>query len=428
MESAKPAWPDPYPVRPRPGLDVRVRPPGARSLTNRALLAAALAPGRSVVEGITASDDALAMRDGLETLGAHIEGEGSTWTVSGRNGRFLAPKRTVNVRASGTTARFLTAAAALAEGPTTLDGIARMRERPIDNLVDAMVSLGAPARTLGANGCPPVEIQGGGLPGGHAIIDASRSSQFVSGLLLAAPCAARDVVLELKDGALVSRPFVDMTLDVMRAFGANPVWSSETTLTVPATGYRETHFVVEPDAQGAVYGFCAAAITGGRVVTEQLSGDSKQGDLRILDALEAMGCVVERRATEIEVRGPQRLQGVTVDGNTWPDAVLALAVVAAFAEGPTEVSGLAHLRLKETDRLVALETELRRLGAHAVTGEDSLRIEPKGVRPAVIETYEDHRMAMSFALAGLRAEGIEIRDPGCVAKTWPDFFDVLERW
>lgn len=422
MADAATPWPDPFPVEPRPGLDIRVRPPGSRSLTNRALVAAALAPGRSVVEGVTASDDALAMRRGLAALGVRIEGPGETWTVSGRGGRFAAPQQTIDVGASGTTARFLTAAAALAAGPATIDGTRRMRERPIDDLVDAMAALGAPGRILGHGGCPPVEIRGGGLPGGTAIVDASRSSQFVSGLLLAAPCAASEVALELKEGALVSRPFVEMTLDVMRAFGARPEWTGPATLRVPATGYRETHYVVEPDAQAAVYAFAAAAVTRGRVVVEDLGAASSQGDLGILDALERMGCTVERASRAIEVRGPARLRGVTVDGNAWPDAVLALAVVAAFAHGPTRISGLAHLRIKETDRLAALETELRRIGAGATADADGLRIEPGPVRPATIETYDDHRMAMSFALAGLRVPGVEILDPGCVSKTWPDFF------
>ncbi len=421
-------WPDPYPIQPVEGFDVRLRPPGSRSLTNRALLAAALAPGESRIAGITASDDALAMRRGLATLGVRIHGEGNDWTVAGTGGRFGAPSEAIDVNASGTTARFLTAAACLARGPVVLDGAPRMRERPIDDLVDALTSLGASARILGKNGCPPVELGGGGIPGGHATIDAGRSSQFVSGLLLAAPCAEQEVVLSLRDGALVSRPFVDLTLEVMRAFGARPEWRDAATLAVPPSGYQPADYVVEPDAQAAVYGFAAAAITGGRVLIENLSGDSSQGDLGILDGLEQMGCQVSRRSDAIEVRGPKKLRGIRIDGNAWPDAVLALAVVALFADSPTEVTGLAHLRIKETDRLAALETELRKLGATAHADGDRLRIEPGTLRPAEIETYDDHRMAMSFALAGLRTPGVTIRDPGCVSKTWPDFFDVLATW
>ncbi len=421
-------WPDPFPIQPRPGLDVRLRPPGSRSLTNRALLAAALAAGESRVGGITASDDALAMRSGLGALGVEIRGDRESWTVAGSGGRLAAPAETIDVGASGTTARFLTAAACLARGPVVIDGIQRMRERPIDDLVDALRELGASARILGDGGCPPVELAGGGIPGGTTSVDASRSSQFVSGLLLAAPCAERDVEIRLRRGALVSRPFVDLTLDVMRAFGASPEWSDEATLAVPASGYRANDYLVEPDAQAAVYGFAAAAITGGRVVVEHLPGRSAQGDLGILDALEAMGCEVVRGEDSIEVRGPDQLRGVRVDGNAWPDAVLALAVVALFADGPTELTGLAHLRIKETDRLMALETELRKLGANARAGADGLTIEPGPLRPAEIESYGDHRMAMSFALAGLGTPGIRIKGAACVSKTWPDFFDVLATW
>ena len=415
-------------IRPRDGLDVSFRPPGSRSVTNRALVAAALAPGRSRVEGVTASDDALAMRSGLERLGVTITGDARTWTVDGSGGRLAAPTETVDVRASGTTARFLTAVATLAAGPARIDGIARMRERPIDDLVDALAALGAPGRILGRGGCPPVEMAGGGLPGGEATIDASRSSQFVSGLLLAAPCAERDVVLHLRDGALVSRPFVDLTLDVMAAFGAEAGWLGDASLRVAASGYRARDYAVEPDAQAAVYGFAAAAITGGRVRVEGLGAGSVQGDLGILEALAAMGCRVSRGADAIEIEGSPTLRGVDVDGNGWPDAALALAVVAMYADGPTEIRGLAHLRIKETDRLAALENEITRMGARATASGDVLRIEPGPLHGAAIETYDDHRMAMSFALAGLRTPGVTILEPGCVAKTWPDFFDVLDGW
>jgi len=415
-------------IRPRGGLDVSFRPPGSRSVTNRALVAAALAPGRSEIAGVTASDDALAMRSGLGRLGVAIEGDGRTWTVSGRGGQLAAPSETVDVRASGTTARFLTAAAALAAGPVRIDGIARMRERPIDDLVAALAALGAPGRILGTGGCPPVEMAGGGLPGGEATIDASRSSQFVSGLLLAAPCAKRDVVLHLQGGALVSRPFVDLTLEVMEAFGAQAGWRGDASLEVRASGYTARDYAVEPDAQAAVYGFAAAAITGGHVRVEGLGAGSAQGDLGILDALEMMGCRVTRDADNIEIDGPTTLRGVRVDANGWPDAALALAVVAMYADEPSEICGLAHLRIKETDRLAALENEITRMGASATASGDVLRIEPGALRGAEIETYDDHRMAMSFALAGLRTPGVTILGPGCVVKTWPDFFDVLERW
>jgi 3-phosphoshikimate 1-carboxyvinyltransferase len=427
------ALPDPLPIRPRGRLDVRVRPPGSRSLTNRALAAAALAAGESRLVGATESDDAAAMREGLRALGVPVRVESGAWLVSGCSGRLPARGAVaVDVRASGTTARFLTALAALAEpgSEVTLDGTARMRERPIGELVEALRALGADARALGPGGCPPVRVAGGGLAGGRVSVDARRSSQYVSGVLLAAPCAARDVELVLVEGRLVSRPFVDLTLQVMEAFGAEARWTERGTLVVRAgRPYRARRFEVEPDAQAAAYVFAAAAIAGGRAVVEGIPRGSRQPDLRLLDALAAMGCTVRRDEGAIELRAERgALRGIRWDGDPMPDAVLALAVVALFAEGPTRIENVANLRIKESDRLAALECEIRRLGGRAQTGPDWLEIEPAPLHGAVIETYADHRMAMSFALAGLAVPGVAIRDPGCVAKTWPDFFAALERW
>jgi len=396
-------------------------------------VAAALASGESALVGATESDDAAAMRDGLRALGVPIRVEGEAWTVPGCGGRLPARGAVaVDVRASGTTARFLSAVAALtAQGSVvTLDGTARMRERPIGDLVAALRALGADATALGPGGCPPVRVRGGGLAGGRVAIDARRSSQYVSGVLLAAPFASRDVELALVENRLVSRPFVDLTLQVMDAFGAEARWTEHGTLAVRAgRPYRARRFEVEPDAQAAAYVFAAAAIAGGRAVVEGIPGGSRQPDLRLLDALAAMGCTVRREAFAIELAAERdALRGITWDGDPMPDAVLALAVVALFAEGPTRIENVANLRIKETDRLAALECEIRRLGGRAEAGPDWLVIEPAPLHGAVIETYADHRMAMSFALAGLAVPGVAIRDPGCVAKTWPGFFAALERW
>jgi len=425
--------PDPMPVRPRGPLDARVRPPGSRSLTNRALVAAALAEGESALLGATESDDALAMREGLRALGVPIAVNADCWTVSGCAGRLPARGRVeIDVRASGTTARFLCAAATLTPAGTEvlLDGTVRMRERPIGELAAALRALGAAVETLGPGGCPPLRVRGGGLAGGAIEIDARRSSQFVSGVLLAAPCAGRAVEIALVEGRLVSRPFVDLTLQVMTAFGADAGWTERGGLRVAHGGYRGRRYLIEPDAQAAVYAFAAAAITGGRVVVEGLGPASRQPDLRILEHLAAMGCRVERRAEEIELSAPPpgALGGIDCDGDPMPDAVLALAVVALFAKGPTTIRNVGNLRIKESDRLAALETEIRRLGGRAEAGPDWLRIDPRPLHSAAIETYADHRMAMSFALAGLVVPGVAIRDPACVAKTWPGFFYELERW
>lgn len=425
---AAPGLPDPLPIRPRGPLDGTLRPPGSRSLTNRALIAAALADGESRLPGATESDDTLAMAGGLVALGIRVAREPGAWLVAGQGGVLRAQGR-LDVRASGTTARFLAAVATLAQGESLLDGTERMRERPIAELVAALRGLGAGVEILGEEGCPPLRIAGGGLRGGEIEIDASRSSQFVSGLLLAAPCAAGPVTLRLAGGRLVSRPFLELTLQVMEAFGVSVAWNGRDELHVPeGSRYQAREYAIEPDAQSAVYPFCAAAIAGGEVRVDGIPGDSRQTDLRLLDVLEAMGCAIERETDHIIVRrAPDRtLRGLEFDGNAFPDAVLALAVVALFAEGPTTVRGLGHLPLKETDRLAALRTELRRLGAGAETGADWIRIEPGALHGAAIDTYHDHRMAMSFALAGLRVPGVEIRDPGCVTKTWPEYFAVME--
>jgi len=423
-------------IRPRGPIDARVRPPGSKSITNRALVAAALARGDSELRGALESDDTDVMCACLGALGIEIDRSSDAWRVRGGACRLRAPEKPLHTGNSGTTARFLTAAAALAEGPVVVDGSPRMRERPIRDLVDALGQLGVRIDVLGQGGCPPVRVHGGALPGGKASIDASRSSQYVSAVLLAAPCAAGDVDLDFRDGVLVSGPYVELTLQVMRAFGAEADWSPAGGIRVSARHrYLGRPYEIEPDASAAAYPFCAAAIAGGRVRVEGIPTRSVQADLALLGILEEMGCEVRREAGLVELRGPTGpLRGVDVDMNALPDAVLALAVTALFASSPTRIRNVANLRIKETDRLAALETELRKLGARAEAGSDWLRVEPLSTpasgapgRGAEIATYDDHRMAMSFALAGLRTPGVTIRDPGCVSKTWPGFFDFLDQ-
>jgi 3-phosphoshikimate 1-carboxyvinyltransferase len=416
-------------VTPRGPLDAAVRVPGSKSITNRALLIAALAKGESELRGALASDDTRVMFEALGGLGCEVRPGAESWQVRGTAGILRAPESPLMVGNSGTTARFLTVAAALADGPVVIDGTPRMRERPIDDLTRALVALGVPVEILGHGGCPPVRVGGGGLPGGEVAVDASRSSQYVSALLLSAPYAAKDLVLSFAGGTLVSRPYVELTLQVMRAFGAEADWNAAGGLSVGAgRGYRGRTFAVEPDASSAAYPFCAAAIAGGRVRVESIPPDSVQADFGLLEVLERMGCRIRRGADFAEVEGPSGpLRGIDLDMNDLPDAVLALAVVALFAEGETRIRNVANLRIKETDRLAALETELRKLGADARTTEDSLSVTPGPPRGAEIETYDDHRMAMAFALAGLRIPGVVIRDPSCVSKTWPEYFSVLER-
>jgi 3-phosphoshikimate 1-carboxyvinyltransferase len=420
-------------IETRGALDGQIRVPGSKSITNRALLLAALAEGESTLLGGLDSDDTVVMRTALEAMGIEVrsapEGDDQTWTVKGRGGRFAAPSHPLDCGNSGTTVRFLTAALTLAEAPIVVDGNTRMRERPISDLVASLRSLGAELTVEGQHACPPVRVHGGGLPGGSATIDGQKSSQYVSAVLQAAPYAKRNVELSFKDGLIVSRPYIDLTLQVMRDFGAEVEWTDDDRLRVQAgQTYQARKYTIEPDASSAAYPFCAAAIAGGRVTVSGIPEESLQADFKILHLLERMGCGVIRNQDGVTVIGsmnPLRSLG-EIDMNDFPDAVLAYAVVALFADGPTTIKNVANLRIKETDRLAALETELGKLGARAKAGPDWLRIEPGPMRGAQIRTYDDHRMAMSFALAGLRIPGVVILDPGCVSKTWPGYFEAFE--
>jgi 3-phosphoshikimate 1-carboxyvinyltransferase len=313
-----------------------------------------------------------------------------------------------------------------------VDGNARMRERPISDLVASLRALGAELTFEGQTDCPPIRVHGGGLRGGAALIDGSQSSQYVSAVLQTAPYAEQDLELAFKDGVIVSRPYIDLTLEVMRDFGAQAEWrgvpGDERLWVKAGKPYQARDYTIEPDASSAAYPFCAAAIAGGSVSVAGVSPTSNQADFKILDLLARMGCRVDRSGDTVTVHGPEthlRTLG-EIDMNDFPDAVLAYAIVALFADGPTTITNVANLRIKETDRLDALQKELSKLGARATTGPDWLRIEPGPMRGAEIETYDDHRMAMSFALAGLRVPGIVILDPGCVSKTWPRYFEAFE--
>ena len=405
--------------------DATVRIPGSKSLTNRALVCSALAAGTSRLVGWLESDDTEAMIDGLGRLGVTVEREGSDLLVNGTGGEFAIPLHPIDCRASGTTMRFLAACAALVRGRVVLDGVARMRERPIQDLADALTSLGVSARTVA--GCPPVTIQGGRLRGGRVAVDASKSSQFLSALLMVAPLAESEV--EIVSGQITSRPYVDVTLSVMNAFGISVELLGSDSFRIPGgQRYRTRSYAIEPDATAATYFFAAAAITGGRIRVDGLSPASAQSDVRFVEVLERMGCSVERGPNWLAVRGPRYLHGIDVDLNALPDSALTLAVVALFARGRTSIRNVPNLRLKETDRMAALETELRKLGAQVETTKTDLLIDPPArVTPCRIATYDDHRMAMSFAVAGLVVEGIVIQDPDCVRKTFPGFFDELRR-
>jgi len=404
-----------------------IRPPGSKSITNRALVCAALASGTSELTGALVSDDTRVMIDALNALGIPVRGEvdGTRLFVDGCGGVIPVGAAELFVGNSGTTMRFLTAMLAAGKGRFTLDGVPRMRQRPIRDLLDTLKQLGCHATSAAENGCPPVVLEADGLPGGQATIRGDVSSQFLSGLLMAAPYARSPIHLSIS-GELVSQPYVRMTLAVMKAFGVEVSGGDLSNFEIAAPRiYKARSYAIEPDASAASYFWAAAAITGGKVTVEGLNQHSLQGDVAFCDCLRQMGCEVRSDGDATTVIG-RPLHGIDVNMNAISDTVQTLAAVAPFAEGPTTIRGVGHIRHKETDRIGALATELRKLGQTVEETDDGLRIIPGPIRAAQIDTYDDHRMAMSLALVGLRAPGVIINDPGCTAKTYPNYFQDIE--
>ena len=409
-------------------VDATLTVPGSKSYTNRALVMAALADGQSILHNALFSDDTHHMIESLGRLGIEVipdEGR-SLVEVTGCAGKIPAPAADLFVGNSGTCARFLTGIVALGHGRYTIDGVQRMRERPIGDLLEGLKPLGVRAISKYDNGCPPVVVKANGMEGGVTRIPGETSSQYISAIMLAAPCAKNDVEIHVV-GDLVSKPYIDITLAGMQAFGAGLEHRDNLRFRIRGgTGYLGREYEIEPDASNAAYFWAAAALTGGRARVRDLNLTSAQGDVHFVDVLEKMGCRVEVAQNFIEVTGPKKLRGIDVDLNRMPDTAQTLAAIAPFADGPTTIRNVASLRIKETDRIAAVVTELRKLGVHAVEHPDGLVIPPaKRIHPAAIDTYDDHRMAMSFALVGLKAEGILIDNPDCVTKTFPGYFDKL---
>jgi 3-phosphoshikimate 1-carboxyvinyltransferase len=409
--------------------------PGSKSITNRALILAALAQGRSMLHGALASDDTRVMIDSLRSLGLKVDADEAqaTLEVEGQGGRLPATEVELYVGNSGTSIRFLTALAGLGHGRYRLDGVERMRLRPQGDLLAALQELGVTAFSINGNGCPPLEVRSAeGLSGGTARLRAEASSQFLTALLMVAPYARQDVVLEIV-GAL--RPFyVEITTRMMAQWGVNvEVAEASARFTVRA-GQRyapQSAYEIEPDASSASYFFAAAAVTGGQVRVPGLRPNALQGDVRFAtEVLPAMGCKVMHDSGGITVTGPPRgeLRGIDLDMSAISDTSMTLAAIAPFANSPTRVRNIAHSRLQECDRIHAVCTELAKLRVTVEEHRDGYTIYPaKRFTPAVIDTYHDHRIAMSFALMGLMTPGVIINDPGCVAKTFPDYWQRLER-
>jgi 3-phosphoshikimate 1-carboxyvinyltransferase len=405
--------------------------PGSKSITNRALLIAALADGPSTLTGALFSDDTRYMAGALNQLGITVRSDehAELFEIEGGNGTFPASGGLLFIGNSGTTARFLTAALTLGHGEYIVDGVPRMRERPIAPLLDALGQLGATAVSQEGTGCPPVKVTANGLPGGTCRLAGDKSSQYFTGLLIAAPYAEQGVTIEVS-GDLVSAPYIEITADVMASFGVTAEIDTDewrTFRVAPGQRYEGRHYVIEPDASNASYFFALAAVTGGEVRVDGLGVNSLQGDLDFVDVLEEMGATIEVQDTYTSVRGPEggRLRGGDFDFGEISDTAQTLAAIAPFADGPVTIRGVAHNRIKETDRISAVVTELRKLGQDVDEFEDGFTVHPRPVTPAEIETYDDHRMAMSFAVTGTRAPGVTILDPSCVAKTFPSYFDRL---
>jgi 3-phosphoshikimate 1-carboxyvinyltransferase len=401
--------------------------PGSKSLTNRAFVVAALADGVSTLRGGLIAEDSEVMIRALNQLGVRVEENDTTFRVYGQGGKIPAPHAELDLRLSGTSIRFLAAMVAIGQGHYRLDGNERMRQRPIQDLLNALTQLGIKARTELETGCPPLIIEASGLPGGQTKVAGDSSSQYLSGLLMAAPYAKTPLTIHVT-GDLQSKPFVDMTLNLMNDFGVTAERRGYASFTIHPSVYKAQDYLIEGDAMAAGYFWAAAAITGGRVKVTNVGSHSVQGDRRLADVLGQMGCTVSWTENSCEVTGSSGLKGGTFDLNDMPDQAQTLAVVGLFADSPVRIENVWNMRIKETDRLAALNAELTKFGAKVEEGRDYIVIHPLQKAPDRVEvaTYGDHRMAMAFALAGLKIPNVTILEPSCVAKTFPEFFEVLE--
>jgi len=408
-------------------LFATIRVPGSKSLTNRALLIAALADGITRITNALFSDDSNYFATALKTLGFDIQldDESLQITVTGLGGKIPAKHAELFIGNAGTAARFLSAFLTLGNGEYVLDGDSRMRERPIEDLIHALTQLGAELEAT--NNCPPVKVFASGLPGGRTKIAGNISSQFLSALLMIAPYAKAPIEIEVTT-ELNSKPYVDMTIAMMQDFGVEVERQGYERLVIrPSFYFPLSSHSIESDASAASYFFAAPAICGGTVRVENISRNSKQGDIAFLDILGQMGCTMREVDNSIEVTGTSSLRGIDIDMRDIPDTAQTLAAIAPFASSPTRIRGIASARVKETDRIHATCIELERLGVRVEEHEDGMTIYPcDEIQPTTIQTYNDHRMAMAFSLMGLRVDGVSIENPSCVSKTFPKFFEVLD--
>jgi 3-phosphoshikimate 1-carboxyvinyltransferase len=403
--------------------------PGSKSYANRALIVAALANGKTKLTNLPTCDDVKLMCDALKLIGVKIN------EISKTEIEIIPPTELkydgeIYVGAAGTTMRFLMSLCSTGIGDVVLNGNERMCQRPVEDLIAALETnvdgtITAKNKTVDGERCPPIEIHSKGLLGGKIKLAGNTSSQYLTSILLSSP-KAKDVIEIEITGDLTSKSYADMTIDVMKQFGVDVINNDYKTFKVPAAKYFARDYMVESDASGLSYFLAAAAITGGKIRINNVNPNSVQGDIKFIDLLERMGCTIEKGADYFVLEGPSELNAIEVDMNSMPDTAQTLAMLAAVAKGTTKISGISNLRVKETDRIFALKTELAKCGIKSTADDDSITIVGGTPNGAQIKTYDDHRMAMSFAILGLATCGLTVEDPKCVSKSFPEFWELLE--
>ncbi|MFH1391583.1 MAG: 3-phosphoshikimate 1-carboxyvinyltransferase [Candidatus Diapherotrites archaeon] len=411
-------------IKPVRKLDAVFQAPPSKAYTLRALFIASLAKGKSVLKNALNAEDQQYAAKALNAFGAKIEFDGKDFLVEGTGGNLKAPSETVFVENSGVTARFLIPLAALAEGDSVIDGNERMRQRPLQDLIDSLELVGVEAKAT--NDCPPVNVKGKSFHGGITNILGDKSSQYLSAMLISGAYTKKGLLVQV-EGPLKSKPYVDITIECMKDFGIKVVNRNYKEFYVRENQVFEgREYEIEGDFSSSSYFFAAAAVTGGKVRVENLKSESKQGDKFFLEVLEEMGCKVTYGDNFVEVQG-SKLKGVSVDMADYPDIVPTLGIVAAFADGKTTINNIEHLALKESNRIETTAKNLMQCGVPAVAREDSLEIVGKKPKGTEIETFNDHRIAMAFTIMGLAVEGIKIKNPEVVNKSFPNFYNEFEK-
>ena len=417
-------------IIPKQRIDAVIEIPGSKSYANRALVISALAKGTTVLDNLPSCDDTKYMLEAIKTLGAQVE------NISNTKAKITPPEKLhfdgeIYVGGAGTTMRFLTSLISLGVGDVLLSGNERMCERPIEDLVEALESnidgtIEALNKTGKGERCPPLKINSRGLKGGVIKLKGDTSSQYLTSIILSAPKAITPVTVEII-GELTSKPFVDMTLDIMKYFGIEVKNNNYENFVVPITNYIGKEYFVEIDSSGASYFLATTAIIGGQIKINNVNPSSAQGDIHFIDLLEKMGCEIKKGEDYFILKSDGKLKGIEIDMNSMIDTVQTLAVVAAFAEGTTKITNVANLKVKETDRIAALKNELEKCGIKVEAGDDYIIVQGGNPKGTIISTYDDHRMAMSFAVLGAKMDGIMIENPTCVSKSFPEFWELFEK-